>query len=873
MVRKTVAGLVAGFVALTTWVAPATANAAANDLIISEYVEGSSFNKAIELYNGTDAAIDLGQYRLELFSNGSSNLTTGVNLTGTLAPGATYVVAHPQAVLGGHAPDLRNMVANWNGDDAIILLKDSNVVDSFGQKGARYDFGTDVTLIRDANVTAGDTNPTDAFDNTVEWTLHPKDTFTGLGSHTMDDMSTGPTDPEPVDSCEADATAIGAVQGEGDATLLNGQTITVQGTVVGVFQEGGFNGYYLQDEGDGNAATSDGIFIYDRGRIAGDINEGDVLRVTGTAGEYYTLTQITATEVKHCGTAELPEPTVIDFPNTEFEQYESMLVTFDAPLSILEVYQYGRYGQIAVGPERQMTPTAVHDPGSAEARALDEYNDINRVLIDDGRGNQNPTPAIHPATLEPLTMDTLFRLGDEISGVAGVLDYRFGNWAIQPTQPGTIANVNERPAVPEVGGDLQVASFNVLNYFTTLGSRGAETPAEFERQEAKIVAALNEVDAQIVALNEIENNGTAVEVLVDALNEAAGHKKWAALNTGVIGTDQITTAFIYQPKFVEPVGEWDILTSADDPRFDDTKNRPTLAQTFRHLESNRLITVAANHLKSKGSACGDPSEATMNYLVGNCNETRKAAAQAMVEWLEGDSIGVTKTENIMILGDLNSYDHEDPIKVFEAAGYTDLSKKYQGENAYSYVFDGQLGYLDYALANEAMTAKVVGADEWHINADELPLIDYTMKYKQPYEDALYAPDAYRSSDHDPVIVGIQFGGGEIGDVVARGVANSYIEVTNTSDYPMDLSGWMLNDSKGRTGTYTFDEGIVLAPGESIRIPVRDLGFTLQGNETLTLADADGSQLFSFQWRGKSETNGNQGKGKANGHARGNGPKR
>lgn len=764
------AGLLATSVMAASWLLPTSANAAAADLIISEYVEGSSSNKAVEIYNGTESAVDLSQYSIELYTNGKTSPNNTMKLQGELAPGATHVIVNAQAgaELKGKG-QTQGPVTNFNGDDILVLKKGDAVVDSIGQIGSTDKWGVDVTLVRKSSVTAGDTNPNDAFDVALEWEKQPKDTFDGLGSHTMDGTSTPPDpepdpepepEPDPSDLCTADATKIGAVQGEGDKTPMDGEMVAVQGTVVGDFQEGGFKGFYLQDEGDGNDATSDGIFIYDMYELAGDLKAGDVVRVTGNVSEHYGLTQIKPFDVVTCGTAELPKPTVIDFPNTQFEKYEGMLVTFAKPLTVLELYQFGRYGQIAVGPERQFQPTALAHASSDEAAKILDDNTANRVLIDDGRSNQNPSPAIHPATLKPLTMDNLFRAGDQIKGVAGILDYRFDNWALQPTQAGTIENVNKRPDVPQVGGDLQVASANVLNYFTTLSSqdknaRGAATAEELKRQQDKIVAALNKLDAGVIGLNEIENNGTAVETLVEALNAASESGKWAALKTGKIGTDAITTAFIYQPGKVEPVGKFDTLTSADDPRFIDTKNRPALAQTFKEMTSGKTVTVAVNHLKSKGSACGDPSEATLQPLVGNCQETRTKAAEALSEWLTGDKIGVEKSEHLLVIGDLNSYDHEDPIQAFEKAGFTDLAKKFQGEKAYSYVFNGQLGYLDYALSNAALTEKVVGAADWHINSDELPLIDYTMKFKQKAEQQLYAADEFRSSDHDPVIIGIK----------------------------------------------------------------------------------------------------------------------
>jgi predicted extracellular nuclease len=175
-----------------------------------------------------------------------------------------------------------------------------------------------------------------------------------------------------------------------------------------------------------------------------------------------------------------------------------------------------------------------------------------------------------------------------------------------------------------------------------------------------------------------------------------------------------------------------------------------------------VFTGAVNHLKSKGSSCDDVGDPNTGDGSGNCNLTRKAAAEAMVDWLAADPTG-SGDADFLIIGDLNSYDKEDPIDAIlvgadDAAGtgddFGDLLFNYLGENAYSYVFNGQLGYLDYALANQALLSEVTGATVWHVNADEADLIDYDTSFKKAAQDAIYAPDAYRSSDHDPVIVGL-----------------------------------------------------------------------------------------------------------------------
>lgn len=561
---------------------------------------------------------------------------------------------------------------------------------------------------------------------------------------------------DPVDVCEVTATPIGKVQGSGEGTLLDGQTVTIRGTVVGDFQEGGFDGYYLQDTGDGDPATSDGIFVY--APSGEEVSVGDVVGVTGTATEHFGLTQVKDVTTEVCATgAELPAATVLEMPVQDHEPYEGMLVTYPEQLSILEYYNYGRYGELVLGlgdgTDRQYQPTAIYEPGSSQAVALAEHNAAYRITLDDGLSGQNPAFLRHPNGAA-FTLDNSFRGGDLVSNLTGIMDYRFDGWKVQPTEPADYTVVNERPDVPEVGGTTTVASFNVLNYFTTLGSRGADTVAELERQEAKIVAAINEMDADVVGLIEIENDGdVSVANLVDALNEAAGEERWSYVATGTVGSDEITTAFIYQVDEVEPVGDFALLHSGVDERFADEYNRPALAQTFEDLATGGTVTVINNHLKSKGSSCADAGDPTDPDGQGNCNLVRTAAAEALAEWAESDPT-MTGTENVLIIGDLNSYDKEDPIDVLRAAGYTDLLLQEEGEYAYTYVFDGMLGYLDYALANEALAGQVVDAAAWAINADEPSVIDYDLSFKEEPQAALFEADPYRSSDHDPVIVGL-----------------------------------------------------------------------------------------------------------------------
>jgi predicted extracellular nuclease len=331
--------------------------------------------------------------------------------------------------------------------------------------------------------------------------------------------------------------------------------------------------------------------------------------------------------------------------------------------------------------------------------------------------------------------------------------------------------------------------------------RGADTTLEFDRQKAKIVAAMTEIDADVFGLMEIENDRAsqtpdyAVADLVAGLNAIAGAGTYDYIATGAIGTDAIKVALLYKPSKVTPVGEYQVLDSTVDERFIDTRNRPTLAQVFEDNLTGETLIVAVNHLKSKGSPCEDIGDPDLGDGAGNCNLTRLAAAEAMVDWL-ADETYFPNTENVLIIGDLNAYDKEDPIDAIKEGSddildtdddYLDMIHEFLGEEAYSYVFDGHIGYLDYALANESLADNIVDTTIWHINADEPDIIDYDMSFKQDAQDALYAPDPYRSSDHDPVIVSLRLN-------EAPTAVDDYYETGENETLVVEAPGVLANDS-------------------------------------------------------------------------------
>lgn len=605
--------------------------------------------------------------------------------------------------------------------------------------------------------------------------------------------------PDPLGVCGGPATFVHDVQGRGLSSPVEGDTVVLEGVVVGDFQQGDgvgagdgidndLAGFYVQEEdadADGDASTSEGIFAYLPGPPGApgvpDVAVGDVVRVRGTVTEFNGLTELSpVVGVLVCGTSLLPGATELPLPAPSggaWEALEGMRVVITGPIAIAEYYNFDRFGETVLalpnpaspgpsGPsaadqDRPFQPTSYAAPGAA-AQAVAAALPLRRITLDDGRTVQNPDPARHPAG-GVFDLNHRFRGGDTLSAVEGVLDYSFGLYRIQPTAAATYVAANPRPLTPpSVGGDVRVASLNVLNYFTTLGSRGAATAQEFARQESKIVAALAGLDADVVGLIEIENDTTTLRTLVAALNDVMGAGTYQAIDTGVIGTDEIKVALIYRPATVRPVGISAVLDGSVDPRFIDTKNRPALAHSFARTADGATVTVVVNHFKSKGSDCNDLGDPDTGDGQGNCALTRTQAAAALADWLATDPTGVDDPD-VLVIGDLNSYDHEDPIDTLLAGNddtaattddLTDLARALRSEFAYSYVFDGQLGYLDYAVASASLTPQVSGMAYWHINADEPDLLDYTMTFKAAAQDALYEPNAFRSSDHDPALVGL-----------------------------------------------------------------------------------------------------------------------
>ncbi|MBR8385206.1 ExeM/NucH family extracellular endonuclease [Burkholderia cenocepacia] len=571
-------------------------------------------------------------------------------------------------------------------------------------------------------------------------------------------------------NCGGSTTPIADIQGPGAPSPLAGQNASIEAVVTADFGgTDGFGGFFVQQadaQRRNQPGVSEGLFVYAPKARA---KAGDLVHVTGKVEEKYGQTQLTLSgAIAVCANGQTVTPATLTLPvdsPSAFAAYEGMLVRLPQTLTITDNYELGRYGSVMLSNGRLRMPTSVVPPAQAQTQI--DANARNRLILDDGSNKQNPATVPYPAP--GLSAANTLRAGYTVRDVEGVLEVRYGAWRVQPlpgaAAPTFDARSNPRTQAParDPKSNLRVASFNVLNYFNGNGlgggfddpnNRGAKTFQEFQRQEAKIVSALKAIDADVIGLMEIQNNGYGELSAVRQLAAKLGNH-WRVVDPGTsrLGGDAIAVALIYDSRKVEPVGRAATLAIDD-------KNRQPLAQSFRLINGNKqALTVAVNHLKSKN--CPDAANDDLDQGDGQgCwNPTRTRAAAKVADWLAGNPTGV-KSQGVLLIGDFNSYTYEDPIRALESRGYRNLVARWIGANAYSYVYNGEAGYLDHALATLPLASHVKAVHEWHINADEPLALQYTLAYKSAEQQkTFYAADAYRSSDHDPVLIDIALPGG------------------------------------------------------------------------------------------------------------------
>lgn len=810
---------------------PLPAAAGTSPVVINEaYLSGGSSgaafkNKFVELYNGSDAPVSLEGWSLQYRSapgtgapssvavlagsipakgyyllKGGSNGTAGADLP---AADATATGFNPAG--GGGTIVLAKQAAALNPLPTGSVIEPANVADLLGygtsntfeaQAAAAPSGNTDVKSMNRIN--GADTN-----NNAADFALNAAITPTAASG------AAGPVDP-PVDpGTPPAAKTIAEIQGTGAASPLAGSSVTTRGRVTATFPTGGFAGYYVQTPGTGgdltpaNHAASDAVFVYSPSTVD-SVRIGDYVELTGAVSEFFGMTQLNvaaAADLKKL-TEAAPEVKATGFalPADEAfrESLEGMLLTPQGPVTVADNFSLNQYGEIGLagGTTALEQPTAVASFGSAEYTATAAANAARGIKLDDGATTNFLKDAATKAQVLPyLTTADPVRVGAPVTFKTNVvLSYTNSAWKFQPLTQLTAANADTvqpasfgatRAGTPAaVGGNLKLASFNVLNYFPTTGDqisgctfypdrdgnpitvkggcdvRGAANAENFKRQQDKIVAAISKSGADVVTLMEVENSAQfgktrddALAKLVDALNIATpgiwDYVRTPANAPPLADEDMIRTAFIYKLAAAEPIGE--SIIHNDTVAF--ASARKPMAQVFKPVgaaDDKKFIAIA-NHFKSKGSAA-TPEDTDKGQ--GASNLARTAQAKSLLAF--ADELQKSKgTDKVFLIGDFNSYAKEDPINVLTGAGYVNQDEKAKnadGSAKHSYLFGGLVGSLDHILASPAANAAVTGADIWNINSVESVALEYS-RYNNNVTD-YYAPDQFRASDHDPVVVGL-----------------------------------------------------------------------------------------------------------------------
>jgi len=847
------------------------------EVLISELVENGN-DKAVEIYNSGNESVDLSSYTLvQLNNQKKTRKEVRTSLSGNLASKDVFVIAHSQLTdkLPEGTVDLPlGLAFNGNDGDAVILEKNGTAIDIVGYNDASGDVFENSSLQR---LNADTAKPTMTF-NIADWEDAGRGIYTGIGSG----VTKAPTPPSNIVK-----STIQEIQGSSWSSTIDSIDVQnkvyestnyheVTGIVTAIQKTALKNkkytdlnvGFFMQAPSDNNALTSDGIFV-ETNKIT-DITVGDEVTVVAKVKEDYSWTKlvgaysVTKTDSANSVLAATPLRVLESDENFDFtlERHEGMLVKFDkeSDMRVSRTFGFNHYpfernnmvvsnGQVNLHPNQNNAP-AVHDKNiDTDPERQIDCNQDKRIVVESfekvAKGTHIPWyPDFGSANAVPMpdgttTSDDYVRIGDVLDGFEGVVGYSYYDFRFYVTNTVTKDNFarekSKRTLVPELkdGGDLRIATFNVLNYFNSPfggdsnprnDNRGAESEPEFQLQGDKIARAIVAMNADIVGLMEIENNGfgdnSAVAHLVTKINalidDEKEHYSYVADKDGsqYVGSDSIASQVIFKESKVSldtyrliemPEQHAPSVTYIDTKGDNQTESgnnyqRDTITPTFKINGTDEKITVAVNHLKSKGSKCWeDAAPVAEGGQAGNdpdkqgsCENFRVSAAFHLGQEL--NKIDGYK----LILGDLNSYGNEDPIMVLtnrdnapkdhvikaarntfiggdkdvlgaplhgddgavitDSYGYVNAVRQLHPDS-YSYSYNDEVGTLDYILIAPELMNKVVDATDWNINAGESTLFEYENENNCLNDKcSTRFKDQYRASDHDPAIIDLKLTG-------------------------------------------------------------------------------------------------------------------
>jgi len=826
--NRAVLGLSLAVAATGFYAHPASANPAGTGLVISE-VYGAGGNSGalynadfVELFNPTSAPLDLTgrsiQYRSQAGTTGNA-----FALTGSVAAGDHFVVQMSAPGSTGAALPTPDATASpafaMSGTDGQVLLLAST--NAFAGSGDVAGNPAIVDMVGYGDGAATFEGARTGIDLSATTSAQRFDNAADTDNNATDFSEVAPTPGAGI--LEPDDRTIAEIQGAGDTSPEAGNYVRTTGVVTARYPRGGYNGFYIQTGGaPATPGASDGLFVYSPALAPASYPTiGSSVEVVGDVSEFNGTTELTLS-----GLSQLPaQPAVVPLSapwssldsDAEKESHEGELVAPQGAFTVTDSYDIDNYGEIglAQGTKPLVVPTEVEDAQTGNTAAVAADNELRKITLDDGASVNFRDGANSDQPLPWLTPDTPVRVGAAVSFPGNViLEYRNSLWKMQPTRrvtgdgAGTATFANTRTNAPAaVGGDIRLATFNVLNYFPTTGEefddaapgnactyftdrdgerttvnscspngpRGAANGANLARQQAKIVKAINSLGASVVSLEELENSvkfgksrDFAISTLVAALNADAGAGTWAFAPSPAAAAmptpaqeDVIRTGFIFKPANVELVGDSKILV--DETHFGNA--REPLAQVFKVAGGSdaSAFAVIVNHFKSKGSGADDGTG------QGNANPDRIGQAEALNTF--ADSFAADRgVKAVFLAGDFNAYTKEDPMQVLYGHGYTNLeSTTTPGEASYS--FDGLSGSLDHVVANADAKKLVTGVDIWNINAEEAVAYQYS-RYNSNATMLFDGSKPFSASDHNPEVVGLDL----------AGIGPEEIQILGTNDF-------------------------------------------------------------------------------------------
>lgn len=519
-------------------------------------------------------------------------------------------------------------------------------------------------------------------------------------------------------------------QSNGNNPYLQSEVV-VEGVVTGVFQQSNqIGGFFIQDE--------KGIFVE---HTTKKVSIGDSVRITATLtsnNNRLQLTNVSALDIVNSNN-QIPITKLI-FPDDfdSLEAWEGALVELDQTMYVTNNYNLFRYGQLTLSANRLYIPTHQALPLSDVYFQTISSNEINQLILDDASSVSYPTN-------KPFTdSNGTRRMGEKIDNLQVIIDQVGTNYVVYAPKDIDFYGNPRTATHPSIGDySIKVCGTNLEMFKTSYWGDGfgADNSTEFARQRTKILAALHAINADIYAITEIQQGSNALENLVNGLNALRGNTDFTYINDKDNVSEYIKSAFIYNKNKVTPH-----LNVINNNTISSTRFRKK-AQAFIENSSKEKFIVVVNHYKAKSGCPSSGADADKQDGQGCYNATRTQEAVQSLTFINY-MINYAKDTDVLFLGDLNSYKYEDPITTLRNGGLEDLLEHFQGNDAYSYVYGGKAGYLDYALANSSMLRQATGASPWHLNSDEPSQLSYD-------NATYYQPNMYRYSDHDPIVVGLK----------------------------------------------------------------------------------------------------------------------